>query len=1702
MISHRGADNPLGPLKDDLLLALRRIQLNLDAYCEDPTESAPLETMIDAIDQIRAPLAALEHREAAALLEEMRATTLDLARKTPSPLNPAILRQATEQLTAYLENCLSPGNSRRPDAELPETTTTLRHARRRDARTTAGDGTSNGRVEPFSGPHSMQETLKRLRQIVADTLEGAPDHPKSWEAMRGELQTLHWLMKEQNWTRATQVFGRLNRIVEVLAEGAAEHYGLLVSGVCAEILAGLSYCPEPLDSGGPVPVAALSKAEQHLAQLDTLLDLPAMAETFPVRPLAGASRPEPTPARVADAATAMPFATTDVELAFPDWPDSPAPPLEQSGTTIPEDSIDIEWPESDIDSTPVAGTRAAPPAIAEASEPDLDLGLDLDLDLDLDIGLDLPEKPDLDLGPPEKPDLDLNLDLPEEDADTAATTTVNLVDLIGLTDADPEFVEVFLEEARGELDAIREQLTVWRADPHDRQALITIRRAFHTLKGSGRMVGATAIGDFAWEFESLLNRILDGSLSAIPAIADLVAAATAALAPLVGEISPRGGELDVLPALTARARALLRVTPEPVMATPPAPAMAPAIDLEFLEVFLEEARGELEVIREQLILWQRDPRDRQPLINIRGAFQTLKGSGRVVGATAIGDFAWCFENLLTQILNGTLEASPAINDLVGEAVTALAPLVGETPATAEAAAGLAPLTARIDELLREAMAGVAPVPTQPVEAAGIEAPAPVEPMEPVEAAGIEAPAPVGILLPMEAHPPEIAGPEPAALPEVDLELVRVFQYEAAEILDASDAILQQLSAEPAQPGLLNDLRRGMHTLKGSSRMAGVMAVGDLAHAAESVLDAIGKGIGRVTPVVLDTLQQALDRLNRMLAAAAGGMNPASATDLIGDLHRLAEVVATGEPAEELPLAAPAGIEEPAAVIPEPVSFQAMTELDQELMQVFQTEATEILDSSDVILQRLRDEPDSGELLNDLRREMHTLKGSSRMAGFMMVGDLAHAAESVLDALGKGVLKTSPLILDHVQHALDGLHQMLGTLVGGGQPPTHQDLIDELHGVLGGKPAERPKPVAPTVAVAPEARPTETPAARPPETPAATPADSIRVSAALLNTLVNQMGESSIFRARIDQGVGAMSFNLNELEQTIARLRRQVTNLATQAEARIQSRQDQGAKAHQLEFDPLELDRFTELQQVSRSLMEIADDLGNVGNTMSEHAREITTLLDQQAKVNKEIQQGLMRTGMVRFGSVIPRLRRVVRQASQELGKRAELLVGGEESEVDRTVLENMVAPLEHMLRNSLAHGIEAPEQRRAAGKSDIGTITLSLRREGAELVLELGDDGGGLNFDAIRAKGTEKGLLLPEQPATQEELIALLLRPGFSTASTVTQISGRGVGMDVVNAAIRAMRGALLIQTEPGQGTRFIVRLPFSLSVTQALLVQAGDATFAIPLLSIELVARLKESEFQAYLSGEQSQHQYSDRHYPVHNLGILIGSEHLLPFEEAKDRRPPVLLFRSAEASAALQVEAVQGNQEIIVKPVGPQFNGVPGISGATVLGDGRVVVVLELAALVRNIGSQRQKQTESRALRMARQEVRQERISIMVIDDSITMRKVTARILERHNIHAITAKDGLDAVAMLQTQVPDLAILDIEMPRMDGFEVVAHVRNQPYLRHLPVIMVTSRGGEKHRERAMKLGVNDYLTKPYQEEQLMQSIRKILGERALELIT
>lgn len=1651
-ITRRTTSDPLGYIRDDLLLNMQLLEIHLGACNGSLADAAKAESLIEIIEQIYKPLETLRRQDALLVFDAMRTAVQDRAHNAPEKL--ALMQQAMQQLHRYMETCLTPGSQQGAGDALLKMATTLRQLCQADSQT------------EVSGFSKLRELLGRLHSTLSTQVEPAADQTQPWQAFQTDLALLQKLAVAHGWEQSGAILVRLQRIVHALANGAAADYGMLVSVVCAETLAGLRYTLQSPETDTPAVMAVLHRADQHLREVDALLrDLPSTVTSAPsstATSMASAtpvSKPNSTASR-----TAPPL------LDFPELIDLPLSPAKPPRNNNQEDL----------------------PTVVSFQTADMPERVTMDLSRRAISTLS-----NCSLAS----DLEAGLIMPDPSAASAACDLEKLIQIIGLSEADPEFTEVFLEEAQNELATIERELAAWRNDSSNQQAVTTIRRAFHTLKGSGRMVGTMIIGDFAWTLENLLNQVLEGKLPACPEIVEAITAATAALAPLVGKVPLHGSEVERLTVLTAQTNALVErlLVQPPVLETAVSAVAALQLfaadaDAEFVEVFIEEAHGQLAVMQQQLEVWRDNFEDRQAINALRRAFHTIKGSGRVVGAQEIGDFSWHFEELLNQVLNGALPASTALAMLLSEAVSALENLLGADTAAAQAALQQLPrITARATDFAQQATAPTitapAPLATEPVSVRAT----------PASLLASLAPAtiPTALLEPSSA--------ESLALSAADQELVQAFQDEAAEILDASDLLLQRLADEPDNVELLNDLRRGLHTLKGSSRMAGIMTFGDLAHAAESVLEGLGKGNAQtsVNPQLLDTLQQALDHLNKMLAAAGVGVTPASADDLIADLHRLADTVdAAPQPTAALVETPLLHVETEGAT--ESSTFQSMTELDQELVQIFQVEAHEILDSSDTLLQKLRDEPESAELLNNLRREMHTLKGSSRMAGFMTVGDVAHAAESILDALGKGALHMDSAVLSQVQGAMDSLHQMLEDIKQGERLAPLPALIEQLHGVLGEKVAEAPHAATTamprkTTPAAPALEPKIAPSAT---LPSAAAPDAIRVSATLLNTLVNQMGESSIFRSRIDQGVNAMSNNLNDLDQTIARFRRQVSQLATQAEARIQSRHDQDTKAHEQDFDPLELDRFTELQQLSRSLMEIADDLGNIGTTLSEHSRDITNLLDQQGKVNKEIQQGLMRTGMVRFGSITPRLRRVVRQAAQDLGKRAELLVSGEDTEVDRTVLENIVAPLEHMLRNSLAHGIEAPERRREAGKSEIGTITLSLRREGAELVVELNDDGAGLNFAAIRAKGEEKGFLLPDQEVSSEELIALLMRPGFSTATAVTQVSGRGVGMDVVSEAIRAMRGALLIETEQGQGTRFIIRLPFSLAVTQALLVQAGQGLFAIPLLSIEVVTRLQEQQFRAYLTGEAVLHQYGERDYPVHNLGILVGSEWIVPFEEAKDRKPPTLLFRSAEALAALQVEAVLGNQEIIVKPISPQFNAVPGLSGATVLGDGRVVVVLELAALVRNINTQRQKQQESRALRAARQEARQDKLTIMVIDDSITMRKVTARILERHNIKAITAKDGLDAVAMLQTQVPDLAILDIEMPRMDGFEVVAHVRNQSTLRHLPIIMVTSRGGDKHRERAMLLGVNDYLTKPYQEEQLMNSIRNILGERAADLIT
>jgi len=604
-----------------------------------------------------------------------------------------------------------------------------------------------------------------------------------------------------------------------------------------------------------------------------------------------------------------------------------------------------------------------------------------------------------------------------------------------------------------------------------------------------------------------------------------------------------------------------------------------------------------------------------------------------------------------------------------------------------------------------------------------------------------------------------------------------------------------------------------------------------------------------------------------------------------------------------------------------------------------------------------------------------------------------------------------------------------------------------------------------------------------------PQEQVRIRADLLDRLVNYAGEVAIYRSRLEQQVSGFRGNLNEFEQTNTRLRDQLRKLDMETEAQIMARYQREPESADAAFDPLEMDRFSTLQQLSRALAESSADLTSLQNTLEDLTRQYETLLQQQSRVSTDLQEGLMRTRMVPFESLVPRLRRVLRQAGGELGKQVQLKVEGAQGEMDRSVLERMTAPLEHMLRNAVAHGLETPDQRAAAGKPEEGTVSLAVRREGSEVVIVVADDGRGLDADAIRRKAIERGRLAADAEVSRNELYAFILETGFSTAREVSRLAGRGVGMDVVHSEIRQLGGSLHIDSEFGSGSRFTIRLPFSMAVTQAVFVRIGETIHAVPIASVRGVGRISRDALNEQLSNGDAVYQYAGETFPIHDLGVLLNQAQVRASESLQI---PLLLIRSGDLRAAVLVDQVVGNREIVVKPVGPQIGSIPGVFGATIMGDGSVVIILDVAPLVRRTISQ----AEAGRVALAPVEVQKRVVPlVMVVDDSITMRKVTGRVLERNNLEVIAAKDGIDAIEKMAERVPDLMLLDVEMPRMDGYELAIHMRADSRLRNVPIIMITSRTGEKHRQRALEVGVNDYLGKPYQESELIKRVTELLHQ-------
>jgi chemosensory pili system protein ChpA (sensor histidine kinase/response regulator) len=594
--------------------------------------------------------------------------------------------------------------------------------------------------------------------------------------------------------------------------------------------------------------------------------------------------------------------------------------------------------------------------------------------------------------------------------------------------------------------------------------------------------------------------------------------------------------------------------------------------------------------------------------------------------------------------------------------------------------------------------------------------------------------------------------------------------------------------------------------------------------------------------------------------------------------------------------------------------------------------------------------------------------------------------------------------------------------------------------------------------------------------------TLRVRADLIDRLVNEAGELSIARARIEGEMRSLKGSLLDLTENVIRLRRQLREIEIQAEGQIQARV---AQAHdgQADFDPLELDRFTRFQELTRFMAESVNDVATVQQNLLKNLDDANAAIVAQSRLNRGLQQELMGVRMMPFASQAERLFRIVRQSSKELGKRANFDIVGGQVELDRSVLDKMMAPLEHMLRNAVTHGIENRAERVAAGKPEIGDITVSLAQEGNEIILSMADDGRGLDRERIRARAEGLGLLEPGQDVDDARLYDFIFLPGFSTAGEVSQLAGRGVGMDVVKTEVAELGGRIETVSRLGQGTTFRIYLPLTLAVTQTLLARAGAILYAVPSTMIEQVLDLKEEPLAVLRA--RGEVEWQGNRYPFHYLPHLLGDTSAAP--EAQ-RQYWILLLRSGSQRVAVQVDELRGNQEVVVKNIGAQLSRVVGIAGATVLGDGQVVLILNPVALA----SRKPAASVESAIPVTAAPVVTTTTTaptVMVVDDSLTVRKITGRLLVREGYHVALAKDGIDALEQLLELVPDVVISDIEMPRMDGFDLVRNIRADKRLSKLPIIMITSRTAEKHRSHALEIGASDYLGKPYDEDELLTLI-------------
>lgn len=1335
--------------------------------------------------------------------------------------------------------------------------------------------------------------------------------------------------------------------------------------------------------------------------------------------------------------------------------------------------------------------------IAETQETDVEEavldGEEVQLQMEEDAAFDLSSKVFEDLegvvetASEEKDQLSISPEVHAEVEDSAVSEMTEGEELIFEGEPpDPEIVEIFVEEVGEVLERIDEWLPQWAIDFQIGEPLAEIRRAFHTLKGSGRIVQAAEISELAWGIENMLNRIIDGTVTPDDQFAKVIRLGRDLVPSLLGSFEAhRRGDLDAISNIIEQA------------------------DLLASGGSLPEAPGEVDVVASGA---------KEPNVSFvqvdaaNAAFSELEPSEaeaahalfvrEVEESLAVLDAAqgvnpWQLSESLSRALH-TLSGSAATAGaeeilFVVKPANQVVDIYRDQPASKE----LQEFFDLVTSGLRDALENL----DNPQWDAPVEV---VARADDLVTQGLTKTSPLEELLKSEATGVLFTS-------EAALDQILMGESEATELLGGLTDFLA--NARQLEDGSVAELAASLMQAITIATIAGGVGL--------AVRNQVAQGytalIEQLNAMVVDQSPARAGETILMLQAIDFEAQDVENTDhqMAGSEQMESVVKVSGEARE-----ADASDDSQHTVAtegsPETPNLTDL-DIDEDILEVFFEEANEINEELETTILSWSREMDNRIYLENILRSLHTLKGGARLCGLTHIGDMTHDFESmVIDVQSNQRATDSALFKDlherfdavvgqlaHVRGALFGTSEIaqvidsteVNLLAPQDMPestnPTDQPVapqtgfdlgVTPTAPVVGGTEVDQPsdESTALQIAQAPTFPATESTVDKV-ERPAQ---EMVRVSAHLLEELVNLAGENSILRARIEQGMSDFTGALDEMETTIERLREQLRRLEMEAETQVLYRAERDEGPKYVNFDPLEMDRYSQFQQLSRSLSESASDMLDLKDTLLFKSRESETLLLQQARINTELQEGLMRTRMVPFNRLMPRLRRIVRQVAGELNKEVDFHVQNAEGELDGNLLERMVPPLEHMLRNAVDHGVEVPEVRRTFGKAATGRVDLRLSREGGDVVIEITDDGAGIDVESIREKACENGLCTRDSALSDEEVMQFILAPGFSTAKSVTQISGRGVGMDVVHSEVKQLGGSIHISSTVGKGTRFVLRVPFTVSVNRALMVSIADDLYAIPLNTIEGIVLLSPKELERIRSSDDANFEYAGVPYRMRYLGQYLGREY--HGRQVGQKSVPVVLVRSGDNAVAIHVDAVQGSREIVVKSLGPQFTGVGGISGATILGDGSVVVILNLHALIR---AQRQvgQQPSSTKVGLDR------RRCILVVDDSVTVRKVTSRLLERQGMDVLLAKDGVEAVALLQERRPDVMLLDIEMPRMDGFEVARQVRHDDRLASLPIVMISSRTGDKHKEHASQLGVDKFLGKPFHANELLATIDELV---------